>query len=65
LGQNIRAQRKRSGFSQEELAEKAELHPVYVGNLERGEENISIDSLLRIAKALKVSLGDLVTGIRS
>jgi XRE family transcriptional regulator, regulator of sulfur utilization len=63
LGENIRAQRKQLGLSQERLAERAELHPVYVGRVERGEENVSIDSLMRIAKALKVTLHDLVTGI--
>jgi len=62
VGENIRVQRKRIGFSQEKLAEKADLHPVYIGNVERGEENISIDSLARIAKALKVGLVDLVSG---
>ena len=50
------------GFTQELLAEKADLHPVYVGNVERGCENISVDSLQRIAKALKVGLADLVSG---
>jgi XRE family transcriptional regulator, regulator of sulfur utilization len=63
LGENIRAQRKLLGLSQEKLAEKADLHPVYIGSVERGEENVSIDSLMRIAKALKVTLHDLVTGI--
>ena len=63
LGENIRAQRKQLGFSQEKLAEKAELHPVYVGRVERGEENVSIDSLMRIAKALKATLQDLVSGV--
>ncbi|MCX6926217.1 MAG: helix-turn-helix transcriptional regulator [Verrucomicrobia bacterium] len=63
LGENIRAQRKRHGFSQEKLAEKAELHPVYVGRVERGEVNVSIDSLMRIVRALRVSLQDLVGGI--
>ena len=50
------------GWSQEKLAEKADLHPVYIGSVERGEENVSIDSLARIAKALKVSVVDLVSG---
>jgi transcriptional regulator with XRE-family HTH domain len=63
LGENIRSQRKRLAFSQEKLAEKAELHPVYVGSVERGEENVSIDSLVRIAEALKASVRDLVSGI--
>ena len=63
LGNNIRAQRKQLGFSQESLAEKADLHPVYVGGVERGEENVSIDSLMRIAKALKISVQKLADGI--
>lgn len=62
MGENVRIHRKRVGLSQEKLAEKAELHPVYVGSVERGEENVSIDSLARIAKALKISLTDLVAG---
>jgi transcriptional regulator with XRE-family HTH domain len=64
LGENIRVHRKRIKLSQEKLAEKADLHPVYVGNVERGLENISIDSLVRIAKALKVSLSELIEGIQ-
>ena len=62
LGENIRVQRKRIGWSQEKLAERSDLHPVYVGDLERGEENVSIDSLVKIAHALKVSVADLVGG---
>lgn len=63
LGESIRAKRKHLGLSQEKLAEKADLHPVYLGAVERGEENVSIDSLARIAKALKSPLRDLVQGI--
>jgi DNA-binding XRE family transcriptional regulator len=63
LGQNIRAERTRAGLSQEQLAEKSSLHPVFVGDVERGEENVSMDSLVKIARALKVSVGDLVRGI--
>jgi transcriptional regulator with XRE-family HTH domain len=63
LGENIRARRRQIGMSQEKLAEDADLHPVYVGNVERGEENISIDSLARIAHALNVSISDLVSGL--
>ncbi len=63
LGDNIRTQRKELGLSQEKLAEKADLHPVYIGSVERGEENVSLDSLVRIAKALKSTVQDLVEGI--
>jgi transcriptional regulator with XRE-family HTH domain len=38
LGDSIRQHRKRAGLSQEQLAEKADLHPVYIGKIERGEQ---------------------------
>lgn len=50
-------------MSQEKLAEKAELHPVYVGGIERGEHNVSIDSLKRVADALQVTLLDLLSDV--
>lgn len=50
-------------MSQEDLAEQAELHPVYVGKVERGEQWISLHALLRIAAALKVRLRDLVVEV--
>jgi len=51
-------------LTQERLAEKADLHPVYLGQLERGEESASVRALARIAKALKVALKDLVDGVK-
>jgi len=42
------------------LAEQADLHPVYVGELERGKETVSVFALMRIAKALGVRVRDLV-----
>lgn len=60
LGEVIRTHRKEVGMSQEALAEKANLHPVYVGKVERGEQWISLHALLRIADALKVQVRDLV-----
>ena len=50
-------------MSQEKLAEKADLNPKYVSEVERGRVNISLDALLRIAKALNVSLTELIRGI--
>jgi transcriptional regulator with XRE-family HTH domain len=47
-------------MSQEKLAELANLHPVYVGKVERGEQWISLHALLRVAKALGVRARDLV-----
>jgi transcriptional regulator with XRE-family HTH domain len=59
VGQKIRFYRKQAHLSQEELAEKADLSYKYVGEVERGVVNISLDSLVRIAKALRVKLRDL------
>jgi transcriptional regulator with XRE-family HTH domain len=49
-------------MSQEKLAEKADLNPKYIGEVERGTMNISVDALARIAHALKTRVGDLTTG---
>jgi len=60
VGQNIRARRKQARLSQEKLAEKAELSYKYLGEVERGCVNVSLDSLMRIARALGVRRGDLI-----
>jgi transcriptional regulator with XRE-family HTH domain len=60
LGDAVRKQRVKAELSQEKLAEKADLHPVYVGKIERGEQWISLHALLRIAKAVGVRVRDLV-----
>ncbi|MEO7297341.1 MAG: helix-turn-helix transcriptional regulator [Verrucomicrobiota bacterium] len=60
MGEAIRRHRKQAGLSQEKLAEKADLHPTYISHLECGKKTIAVDSLIRIAKALKVRLRDLV-----
>jgi len=49
-------------LTQEKLAEKADLHPVYISALERGVENTSLDTMARIAKALNVQVADLCKG---
>ena len=63
IGQNIRTYRKQNGWSQEVLAEKAGLTYKYLGEVERADVNVSTDSLMRIAKAMKLKLGDLVQGV--
>ena len=59
LGEAVRKYRKEAEFSQEKLAEKASLSTVFISDVERGVENISVDALSRIAKALGVGLRDL------
>jgi len=63
VGQKVRAYRKEAGLSQEALAEKASLSYKYLGEVERGYVNVSLDSLMRIAKALKLKLNDLVCDV--
>jgi len=63
VGQQIRAYRKEAGLTQEKLAEKASLSYKYLGEVERGVVNVSLDSLMRIAKALRLKVADLVRDI--
>jgi len=60
LGQRLRELRKQHGLSQERLGERSGLSGKFIGEVERGEKSISIDSLHRIATALAVPLGILV-----
>ena len=62
VGQNIRAQRTDAGMTLEQLAEKADMSWPFLSEVERGRENISLDKLASIAKALKVRLADLIKG---
>lgn len=54
LGANIRAHRQRLGMTQEQLAESADLHRTYVGAIERGDRNVSLNNIVAIAKALNI-----------
>jgi transcriptional regulator with XRE-family HTH domain len=63
LGENIRINRKKARLSQEKLAEAAELSPKYLGEVERGCVNSSLDALVRISKALGVPLRKLMADI--
>ena len=60
LGNKIRDIRASKGFSQEGLAAAATLGRTYMGRVERGEQNISIQNLIKIAFILNVDVGDLI-----
>jgi transcriptional regulator with XRE-family HTH domain len=63
IGEAVRKYRKRAKLTQEKLAEKADLHPVYVGEVERGEQTVSVHALMRLAVALRVRVRDLVANL--
>ena len=63
LGRAIREYRKKAEMTQERLGELANLNPKYIGEVERTEKTISLDALVRVAKALKVRLRDLVRDV--
>ncbi len=60
VGFRIREVRQERGLSQEKLAALADLHRAYVGQIERGEKNIGLRNLEKIAKALGVNIKDLL-----
>lgn len=62
FARNLRAQRLARGLSQEELADRAGIHRTYVGSVERGERNVSIENMDRLAVALGVELAMLLRG---
>lgn len=60
FGEKLRSIRTKNGISQELLATKSGLHRTYVSSVERGERNISLANIEKIANALDVSLADLM-----
>ena len=60
FGKRVRESRKLAGLSQEELAHRADLDRSYVGQVERGERNVSLDNIYRLANGLGMVAGDLL-----
>ena len=60
FGKAVRARRKTLKITQEELAHRAGIHPTYLGDVERGERNIALINILKLAKALGVKAGALI-----
>lgn len=56
IGLNITIIRERRGLTQEKLVALADLHKTYIGQIERGEKNIGLRNLEKIAKALNISI---------
>ena len=52
FGTKVRQLRLAKGWTQEDLAERTGLHPTYIGGVERGERNLGLDNILKIARAL-------------
>ena len=64
LGQRVRELRKQRGLSQERLGQQSSLSGKFIGEVERGEKSISIDSLYKVSVALALPLGHL-TNVQS
>ena len=61
FGSTVRKYREERGYSQEKLAERAGLHRNYVGGVERGERNVALENIVKLARALSVSPRELFT----
>lgn len=64
IGKKIKETRKALGYSQEEFAAQAQLGRTYMGRIERGEQNISIQNLIQIAITLDIEVGELIPAIK-
>ncbi len=65
FGSRVRATREDAGLSQEQLADRSGLHRTYVGSVERGERNIALLNIIKLAEGLAVDPSTLLTGLSS
>ena len=63
LGEAVRSRRTANGFTQEKLAERAGMSAIFISRVERAKESPSLDSLVKISKALGIRLRDLVADV--
>jgi two-component system, response regulator len=61
LGATVRAYRKRLGITQDELAWRSSMHRTYIADIERGARNVTLRSILNLAQALQITVGNLLT----
>jgi transcriptional regulator with XRE-family HTH domain len=64
LGANVRRLRLASGLTQEELAAACDLHPTEIGRIERGERDLRLSTVVRVARGLEVAPTALFEGLR-
>jgi transcriptional regulator with XRE-family HTH domain len=64
FGRNLKQARKERGWTQEDLGHAADLHSTEIGRLERGAREPRLSTIVRLARALKVTAADLVDGVR-
>ncbi len=63
FGDAVRSRRHELGWSQEELAFQCDLHRTYIGGIERGERNVSLENIVKIARALGSTASELLGGV--
>lgn len=63
FGKRIRELRLEKGWSQEQFADEVGVHRTYIGAVERGEQNIALDNIERVAKRLGISIEELFQGL--
>lgn len=63
VGNNIRAQRKRIGITQEALAHRCDMHPVEIGRAERGVRDLRVSTVAKVAHGLKIAASELLRGV--
>lgn len=63
FGKRVRALREKLDWSQEQMGEASGLHWTYIGQVERGERNLTLESIQKIAKAFRVKIAELFQGL--
>jgi transcriptional regulator with XRE-family HTH domain len=63
FGRTVRALRKKRGYSQESFADAIQVHRTYMGTLERGDGNPTLEMILRIARGLELDLSELFQAV--
>lgn len=64
FGDRVRELRKEAGWSQEEFADQCELDRTYVGGIERGERNLALRNIQKVANALGLTIAELMEGVK-